>query len=129
MKSQKYNSRQVAIAISDFKSMIDNVFSDPLEALENNLGNAGLLEHSEINFIRRASHLNSLSRSLFLMLVNSVGRSKTHTARLHLSGFDRNDNFELLITECESPYWKFTNCRLLEHFPFIFRFFANCPHI
>jgi hypothetical protein len=97
--------------------MIDNVFSDPLEALENNLGNAGLLEHSEINFIRRASHLNSLSRSLFLMLVNSVGCSKSHTARLHLSGFDRNDNFELLITECERPHWKFTNCRLLDYCP------------
>lgn len=115
-KSRKYNSRQVATAISDFKSMIDNIFADPLEALERNLGNADLLNNNEINFIQRASRLSSLSRSLFAMLVKSIVCTEAHEARLHLSGFlDPDINFELLVTECKESHWKFANCRLSEY--------------
>ncbi|KAI1330204.1 hypothetical protein F5Y16DRAFT_31262 [Xylariaceae sp. FL0255] len=116
-KFRKYDSRQVATAISDFKSVIDNIFADPLEALERDLGNVDLLD-DEISFIRRASYLSSRSRSLFAMLVKSIVCAEIHEARLHLSGFlDSDINFELLVTECKTSRWKFANCRLVGQRP------------
>jgi hypothetical protein len=108
----KQESRHIATEIRKFKSIVDDVFSDPLEALERSLGNADLLSNHEIDFIRRANHLKTLSRSLFTLLVESIACSKAHAARLHLSGFlDDDINFELFITECEKQHWNFAKCR------------------
>ncbi|KFA48129.1 hypothetical protein S40293_10226 [Stachybotrys chartarum IBT 40293] len=114
-KSRKYNSRQVVTAIRTFRAQIDDIFDDPLEALERNLGNAGTFNEKEISFIRRANKLNDLSQSLFTMLVESITCPKTHKARLHLSGFlDADVNFELLITECGKEQWKVANFTLVD---------------
>lgn len=114
-KSRKYSSRDVATKMSTFKSKMEEIFADPLEALERDLGNADKFSHKEIEFIRRAHKLNTLSQSLFKLLVKSITCSKTHEARLHLSGFlDSEINFELLITDCEQGHRKAANCRLSE---------------
>ncbi|KAL6900066.1 hypothetical protein GGI43DRAFT_406221 [Trichoderma evansii] len=113
--SPKYSSRDIATKISTFKSQIETIFADPLEALERDLGNASIFSHKEIEFIRRAHKLNTLSQSLFKMLVESITCSKAHKARLHLSGFlDSEINFELLITKCEQKHWNVANCRFVD---------------
>ncbi|KAK8116357.1 hypothetical protein PG984_012859 [Apiospora sp. TS-2023a] len=111
-KPRKYNSRHVADEIRKSKLMIDDIFIDPLEALEKNLGNASQLSTPEIGFLRRASCVKSLSKTFFTF-AKSFTSSTAHKTRLHLSGFTDHDiKFELLITHYEKEHWKLANCRL-----------------
>lgn len=115
------NYQSMSKEIQYFNSTVENIFRGSLGDLDGDLGNVALLGDDEIDFIRRAHHLDLLSSSLFTFLANSTTCSKAHTARIHLSGFlDPEFNFDLLIAACEEKYWHFAKCRRSEfrYYPF-----------
>ncbi|KAI2615063.1 hypothetical protein GGR54DRAFT_632365 [Hypoxylon sp. NC1633] len=103
---RKYSSREIVKSISDFRSAVEKLFRDPIEALERSLGNVAQLAHDETSFIHKAYHVNSLSRKLFGLLMDSITCSGVHAAQLHLSGFLTPDaSFEVLIADCREEHW------------------------
>jgi hypothetical protein len=116
------NYQSMSKEIQHFNSTVENIFRGSLGDLDGDLGNVDLLRDDEIDFIRRAHHLNLLSSSLFTFLGNSTTCSKSHTARIHLSSFlDPEFNFDMLITACEEKYWHFAKCRWSEFRYHLFR--------
>ena len=110
LKTSEYQS--IAEETRHFNSIVGDLFHASLGASDGDLGNASLLRVDEIEFIRRAHHLNLLSGSLFIMLAKSITCRKAHAARIHLSGFlDPEFNFDLFVAACAEPYWQFANCR------------------
>ncbi|KAF4440432.1 extracellular serine protease [Fusarium austroafricanum] len=98
--------------LREFQTAVKNLFRDPIEELQQNLGNAHMLAHDEKSFIQRACHLNNLSQGLFGLLKSNISCSSIHQAKLHLSGFLSSDtSFELLIADCEEKHWSSAKCR------------------
>jgi len=96
----------------DFNTTIHNVFRGSLGAFDGDLGNVGSLRNDEIDFIRRACHVNSLSGSLFALLTSKTACSKAHNARMHLSGFlGPGFSIDLLVAGCEEQSWHLAKCR------------------
>lgn len=110
-KQQEYSLKAVVQKIREFRTAVDKIFADPVEALQRNLGNAAQLTHEETSFIQKAYHLNSWSRTLFALLANGVACTESHEARLHLSGFLASDiSFQLRFRDCGQQKWNFAKC-------------------
>lgn len=101
----------LAREVKAFHSTVESIFQAS-GTTGDNLGDYSQLRDDEINFIRRAYRLNTLSTSLFTVLRQSTGCDKTHDARIHLSGFlDSDLSFDVSIAACESNFWKCAKCR------------------
>lgn len=110
LKFHDYHS--ISNEIRDFNVTVQNIFRGSLGALDGDLGNVASLRDDEIDFIRRACHVNSLSGSLFTLLASKTVCSKVHNARMHLSGFLGPEfSIDLLVAGCEKQSWHFTKCR------------------
>lgn len=105
-RRQKYSLPEIINSLRGFRSAVDKLFRDPIEALERNIGNATLLAHDETGFIRKAHHFNKLAKKLFSLLVGNITCSGAHAAQLHLSGFLTSEAcFEVLISDCRKEQW------------------------
>jgi len=64
------------------QEVVQNIFRDSLRALDGDIGNVVLLRDDEINFIRRAHHLNLLSETATRATIrNTQGISLTDSCR------------------------------------------------
>ena len=107
-----HDYHSISNGIRDFNVTVQNVFRGSLGALDGNLGNVASLRDDEIDFIRRACHVNSLSGSLFALLASKTACSKAHNARMHLSGFLGPEfSINLLVAGCKEQSWHFTKCK------------------
>ncbi|RDW74910.1 hypothetical protein BP6252_06052 [Coleophoma cylindrospora] len=125
VKFHDYTS--IATRIREFNATIHNVLQGSLAVSDGDLGNVASLRDDEIDFIRRACHVNLLSSSLFTLLSNRTGAcSKAHNARMHLSGFlDPELNIDLFVAGCDEQSWHLTSCRRTLHRPTVCNYISH----